>query len=360
MRVLIFFGSILMVLMSGCAIHNTPDTLGTAEAINPNVVSGNSINFFVDQNGTLYPNGWEAQYGSPCKFYCWGIHYSLQAIANAKGQESVQYLAAEENRIVSDVKNALSQIDRLFILVHGYNNDAKESKGNYEKIMHLLDLGERDTVVEFFWDGLVSKSSLVGDAKIWFNATGYSQLAGAEGLRDLLNAVSNKEIFIISHSRGASVALSALSNPPYGETFANETWDTHAIAVFNSKPLKDRNNKIKLLLLAPAIGDIDFKKPSYYLGEKSYRDLGAQLVSISYTVNQNDSILKKILSEPNVSGKFNPTDFGYRIEAGESVKAHYGNITSYDFSNTQSHKFSEYIENKNFIKMLIEAGIGVK
>lgn len=356
----IIFVCVLPLLAFGCAIHNTPNTLSTNDSRNPNTVTKNEVQAFVDQNGSFYPNDWEDKYGTPCKYFCWGKHYSLVAIANSKGKDSIKYLAAEENRILGEVKNELADIDRIFILIHGYNNDAEESRGNYEKIKKLIDLSERDAVVEFFWDGLVSKSSFFGDAKIWFRATGYSQIAGSEGLRDLLSSVSNKEIFIISHSRGASVALSALSNPPYGEEFAKTTLKTHTIDVYKSPKLTNNNNKIKLLLLAPAIGDIDFKKASYYSGDKSYRHLSDQLVSISYTVNPNDSVLKKLLNKPNVSGKFNPTDLGYRDEAGEGVKAHYGNVRSYDFSKTTSHKFGRYIENEKFITMLLDAGIKVR
>lgn len=348
---------VIASLISGCAIHNTPDTLETENYINPNSISNEEINAFVDQNGTFYPNEWEEKYGTPCKINCWRKHYSLIANANSKGKDSIQYLATEEDRIIGNFENKLNASDRIFILVHGYNNDASLSKRNYARIKEIIELKESDAVIEFFWDGLISKSSVAGDAKIWFKATGYSQLAGAEGLRDILNSVSNKEIFIITHSRGASVALSSLSNPPYGKGFAEETLETHLIDVSESKPLENKNNKIKLLMLAPAVGDVDFKKPSYYQGDTSYRSFSNQLVSISYTVNPNDSILKKILGWPNVAEKFNPTDLGYSLKSGDPIKSYYGNVKSYDFSETDSHNFIEYLGNSNFILMLSEAGV---
>lgn len=346
-----------VAVLAGCAIHNTPDTMVSKDTKNPNTISDNHIQAYVDQSGSFYPQNWEARYGTPCKYLCWRKHYSLKAIAKSKNVQSEKYLASEENRILSGVEGELKDVERIFILIHGYNNSAKVSAENYERIKELIDFNESDAVIEFFWDGLISRSWIFGDAKIWFRATGYSQLAGAEGLRDILNSISNKKIFIITHSRGASVAISALSNPPYGQKFADDTLETHGISVYDSMQLEHNENRISLILLAPAIGEIDFKSNRYYQGDESFRELGSQLINISYTVNPNDSTLKKFLDYPNVTGKFNPTNFGYDFDAGAEIRAFYENVTPYDFSDTHSHSFSKYIENEKFLDMLEDQGI---
>ncbi|WGL17228.1 alpha/beta hydrolase [Microbulbifer bruguierae] len=351
-------GALLFTIV-GCAIHNTPDTLKTSEMNNPNEVSSRNFNAFVDQNGTFYPPNWKKENGSPCKIYCWNIHYSLIATAASKGNDAVENLSIKEAQILENMRVKLEDANRVYILVHGYNNDAKTSRNNYDTIKNHIEFQENDVVIEFFWDGLVSKSSLWGDAKIWFRATGYSQLAGSEGLRDILNLIENKEIIIISHSRGASVALSALSNPPYSKEFAEDTLEFHTVDVYQTERLQDNKNIIKLLMLAPAIGDVDFRVPDH-LTKMSYREFGDQLTKISYTVNPNDKVLKKFLDKPNVSGKFNPTDLGFDEKSGEKLKAHYGIIQSYDFSETKSHKFDKYIENENFKLMLSDLGVDVK
>lgn len=267
-------------------------------------------------------------------------------------------MLSDQEKIINDIGNYLSEKDRIFILIHGYNNGIKLSRTNYEKIKDKLALKERDGVIDFYWDGLVSRTSFFGAAKIWFNAVGYSQLGGSEGLRDILNTVSNKDIYIITHSRGASVALSALSNPPYSPKFVRDTDKLHDVDV-NSPPLNPNNgNKINLLLLAPAVDLVDFKSPDYYEGNTTFRSLGVQLKSIRYTVNPHDPTLKKFVEKANLDDNFNPTGLGYRESVGITLNEEYKIIKEYlVVPDMHSHRFSDYIDHESFRSMLMDAGI---
>ena len=206
-------------------------------------------------------------------------------------------------------------------------------------------------MVWFYWDGLVSDEK-IGKAQTWNNAVGYSQLAGTHGLRDVLNALHDKEIIIIAHSRGASVVLSALSNPPYRKNFIK---DTTWMEVNGSAPLRDNGNKIKIIFLAPAIGRIDFRTPCYYCGDNSFRDLGSQLKRIHYSLNFVDGVLGKSIIP---SGKFNPTGFGYNSAEGRALNERYGILTPHSFTN--DHAFTSYIDASTFKEMLIACEVDVK
>ena len=347
--------NILILLISlfiiGCATHNTPDTQ------QPNKVFSNKVEVFVDQSGIFYPNNWEENYGRPCKIYCKNKSYSLKQIAKKQTEEKQTEekqidlnndLSSSTSSILNNIKKYLHDKKRIFILVHGYNNDVKESRENYKKIEDIIKFNSDDGIVEFYWDGLVGQ--VIGKLAVWNNACGYSQLAGILGLRQVLNQINNKEIFIISHSRGASVLLSSMSNPPFNKKFAKETKSFHGIDTVQP-PLKNLNNNIHMILLAPAIGAIDFKNVNYSKGNNSFRDLGQQLKSIDYTINKKDWVLKKYL----LGGKFNTTELGYKKEIGENILKSYLNIkmVAKNVSNRKhGHDFKKYIDDPEFIEIL--------
>jgi esterase/lipase superfamily enzyme len=159
----------------------------------------------------------------------------------------------------------VASADRVFILIHGFNNDQKEADAAFQLVEQKIEFKEKDAIIWFHWDGLVSpKKGLarsIGAARIWNNATGFSQMAGMYGLRRILNVIHKPEIYIITHSRGASVFLSALSNPPFKQNFID---DTTWLNIKGAEPLdKGNTNAIHALFLAPAIGSIVFGKTTY-------------------------------------------------------------------------------------------------
>ena len=343
-----FLVSLYGLTLAGCASHNVPDSQ------TPNLVLSDHSQVVVDQNGTFYPDDWENMYGPPNLTGA----YSLRALAKSKNE--LDRLVLAEEKVIGEIGSYLSQKDRVFILVHGYNNGIEISRKNYQKIRDLLEVEENDGIVEFHWDGLVSRTSIFGATKIWFNAAGYSQLGGAEGLRDILNSMHEKDIYIITHSRGASVALSALSNPPYHPRFAKETLDFHGVNI-ESTPLINNKNRINLLLLAPAVDLVDFKVPDYYENNLEFRKLGEQLVSIRYTVNPHDPTLRKFVRKAKLDNNFNPTGLGYRRSIGKALNKEYQIMEEYFVEpDMHSHSFSDYIGHDTFRAMLNDSGISHK
>lgn len=332
--------AVALALISGCATHNTPDSA------KPNFSSEkNKYEVFVDQDGTFYPENWEKTYGKPCRLKCKGQSYSLR---RAAGKSGLAQLEQAEEKTVEDISRFLNNKKRVFILVHGFNNSEKVANQAFEKIESKIKFNESDAVVWYHWDGLVGKG--IGSASIWFKSTGYSQLAGERGLRDILNSVSGKEIIFIAHSRGASVVLSALSNPPYDDDFENATdW----VDINGNESLKAQDNTIRAIFLAAAIGDIDFKTPDLF----GYRDFSKQLKGIVYSVNPNDPVLSKWFLKSN---DLNPTDLGLKKSVGKKLNEHYGNMTPIMVCDLDKHGFPKYVENDTFKEMLIASGVGVK
>lgn len=341
-----------LAIVSGCATHNIP-----LDTMSPNKISGDRISLFVDQDGTFYPTDWSDGYKMGTLNRSQRKRFSLIATAKSNGMEAE--LDAYEKDLLNSVSKCVSSADRVFILIHGFNNNEPEAVDAFRLIEDQIAFRENDVIVRFYWDGLTAtgKSSrkLIGTGRIWNNAAGFSQLAGSEGLRDVLNAISEKEIIVIAHSRGASVVLSALSNPPYQQNFIDDTkkW----LEINACFPLKENGNIISAIFLAPAVGRIDFRTTQYYDGDsESYRKLGRQLKRIHYTVNSKDPVLtKKILP----SDKFNPTGLGCDFAEGQALNKHYGILEAY-LMNMDDHAFPSYIENCAFKEMLRNCGAEVK
>lgn len=331
---------------SGCFHHSVPLTQ------TPNRLSGpQTLQVWVDQNGSFYPNAWLGTFGRPPRIG--NTAYSLKTIARQKG------LAAELDQAEAEAKNRFTRFvadkTRLFILIHGFNNSEEEANQAYTAIEEQIAFKPTDGVVEFYWDGLVASGVL--PAKIWFNATGYSQLAGTRGLRPLLNLTEGKQIVFITHSRGASVLLSALSDPPYRPSFAEDTLRFHGIDVRDNLPLKHNGNRMSCLVLAPAVGLIDFKTPDYYKPDDSFRAFDAQLTDFYQSVNPTDPVLKKYVG---LSGAFNPTNLGYDRSTAEVLHAHDPRFHYVVWSGLETHGFVTYVKNPQFRTMLSELGIEVR
>jgi hypothetical protein len=246
--------------------------------------------------------------------------------------------------------------------VHGYNNKVSEAEPVYRMIEQRLDLRPNDGIVRFYWDGLTGTG--IGGGKIWFNATGYSQLAGSRGLRRILEQFADRDIYLIGHSRGTSVILSALGNPVYDPEFAKDTeavadsWRGNYGDLLRPSPLTDRHNRVRVLVAAPAVDRIDFCD-SRHQGEArcpSLRDLGPQLMSFRYTVNARDPVLNKFVG---LSGGFNPTRLGLKAWLGRMLKAEkYACMQSYEFDKPERfHPFGRYVTHPTFQQMLADAGI---
>jgi hypothetical protein len=341
------FAFAVLAATAGCIHHSLP--LDPA----PNrAVSATEAAVFVDQDGTLYPPAWETTFGRP------GWRGAQSLILHAKRDVRLRdSIPVAETRILDSLERFIAPKRRVFILVHGFNNDQSDADTAYALIKRVIDAGPEDAVLSFYWDGLKASGPLTS-GRIWFNATGYSQLAGQRGLRRVLDRIHGKDIYLIAHSRGASVALSAFSNPPYRPSFARATLSDRGIDVASIEPVRENGNAITAVFLAPAMGPIDFRSPRWYSGDTSYRDLGAQVRRIHHTVNQSDPVLRKPL--PGLSDKFNPTNLGYDPAVAAAVGANVPRLTHRVVLGLPVHAFTRYVTDASFREVLRDAGVPVK
>lgn len=336
-----FWLPILMiaVLTSGCAVqHNTPTTANPNTQIPPQTTI-----VFVDQNGSFYPKDWSKTYGEPPKNAKKNA-YSLSKIASDRGKLSE--LENFEKQFLTKLQKNLKGDKRVFIFIHGYNSKYKDVIKDYKLIYNKLNLQKTDEVIQFFWDGLYSGNPLM-KIKTWFTAVDNSQYAGKFGLRKILNVMSNKDIYLISHSRGASVMFSALSSAPIDTTKMSELAELHHLDTLQKEyVLRNRNNRIRAIALAPAIGKADFEIKKEDSDELEMVKFTPQLKTLHITTNKNDVMLRKFIGI--LSNKLNPTDLGYKGNSFEELSKQYSFLKRTDFSGQKSHDFTRYITNPKF------------
>lgn len=355
MRTTLALSLAVTFVVTSCGRHSFPEA-GTI----PNNPAKQTA--FVDQDGTFYPDKPE-KYITSRKFARGDAHSLRQSALLRGGKPLYSELLESEREVLQRFSVGYEGKERIFIFVHGFNNSPKVADKNYALIEEKIKFRESDGIVRFHWDGLVAPFNLafISTLAIWDNSTGYSSMAGQFGLRRLLNQFQNKEIYLIAHSRGASTILSALSNPQYFSNFESETVqenrfpDAKGTALASIAPKAyDNGNKLKLILFAPAIGEPDFRGPE----GQTFRDLGSQIASISYTVNSRDIALQKGILGIERDNKNNSTTMGFK--GLPEMDSKYPNVRAYPITDVRSHGLKKYVNSEKFPLIMKEAGLELR
>lgn len=359
--------AIAALLMTGaCSSANLPVSMGF-----PGIVDRPpSARVFVDANGTFYPEGWQDRIaGSRIE--------KSGSLLNAATPAERLWLAAEEERQLASLDDMIAGKRRVFVVVHGFNIGEAEAALGFDLLERRIGFRADDALIRLHWDGMLGSG--VGMGSIWFPATGYSQVVGIRALRRILMLPQNQDVYLISHSRGASVVLSALGEPPFSSGFrrATERLD-FAGTSFLEGPLEDRGNRIHALLLAPAIGYPDFWDRTCEAREgddfcsdppttpatngrrcSDYRVFTPQLQSIRYTSNAGDKTLRKYVLK--LRRYFNATDLGYDVTVGQRLAPCFDfPVKGYEIRKTHAHAFTLYAQDPELADMLRDAGVEAK
>jgi hypothetical protein len=359
-----------LLLLGGCWTNSYPTTesfirpapADCAPSSQENCLASNEVHVFADANGTLYPSGWRSHPESR------RIRQGKSLLnGSTRGSPLRRLIEVDEDRQLREIAQLGEAGGRIFILVHGYNNTAAEADKAYQLIEQRLNTGPTDQIIRFYWDGLTGSG--IGGGRIWFYATGNSQLVGSRALRNILRQFSNKDIYLIGHSRGSSVILSALGNPIYDPGFLRETnalarsWGERYHSLMSPPPLAQQRNRIHILLAAPAIDRVDFcdarvqpTSGGVYCRGDMLRPLGEQVKSFRYTVNAKDPVLNKFVG---LGGSFNPTRLGLDETVGTELKRErYPIMQAYPMRPPRKeHAFTWYVQHPRFEEMLRDAGI---
>lgn len=348
-----------LVLLSGCAYRNNfPVTQAFPIARDDPA----TLRIYVDGNGTFFPNDWRDK----CSITCAKIKRGFSLVRTGfSAADYGAHIAADEKRQLAHIANYIATHPRLFVLIHGFNTDEEDARESYKRIRDRMMLNPRDGVIEFYWDGLVklpSKDAFsLAPLAFWQKAASNSQTAGVHGLRRVIAQAKNRDIFLISHSRGASVALSALSNPPL-----NDGVDRSRNLQSPAPLPAGTGNRIHLLMLAPAIGCIDFSRadgPRKIVSKTEtddcvdVRPLRPEVTFFGYTLNSNDNVLGKFILP---SDWYNATDFGFKPELGAALGKRWEVLRAFPIvARPHGHDFDCYVADTEFGVMLEAAGVAI-
>jgi len=277
-----------VMLFVGCNCSRTvvPDPKLMTEGGNP-AIKG----VHVDMLGDPYPRFTTADVANP-DHPAFGFYAAFERLRSREGitlwNSWKGYDPAVTTKELTDDLVAWAKgFDRVTILIHGFNVEHARAAGVYDELTAIVtkeEPGIRQGFIYFYWDGLTGKGP-----GIWGSAQWNSAFAGENGLRHVLLALGrDRPIRIITHSRGAGVAMAALGDASRSSTAASlraKNWAiTQGILDYRSQrsrstlvspPLGDPGY-ITAILMAPAIGSYDFIDGRKIFSADYYRDHQAE------------------------------------------------------------------------------------
>lgn len=362
----VLIAGVFLVLAACSTAQNVP----LSNRFPPAIERPAEASVFFDINGTLYPDGWRDRIPEQ-------VLQRNRSLLNGASETDRAWIADQEDQHLQRLARLIAGRDRVFILIHGFNINEAEAAYAFDLVESRIAFTPRDVVIRVHWDGMIGSGLGVG--RVWFPAAGYSQVVGVRGLRRILNLASGQNVYLISHSRGASVILSALANPPFTPGFRRATASLPFAGPSFLRPpaLMERHNHIRAIFLAPAIGYPDFwdascetardtdsicqdpPQSSSSAAERQcpqYRIFSPQLQSIRYTTNSDDTVLEKRLRY--LSRHFNATDLGFNPAVGQRLAHCYpGIVIGRPIARPHPHAFRLYAQDPELAEMLRADGV---
>lgn len=352
-------------LLSGCgggaSLNNLPWS-----AYPTGYVDVPRLRIHVDQNGDFYPANWQVEPGYDEVREGRSLAVAHRGLPAA---ERGRILAGYRADALEQVRSAVQGRSRIFVLIHGFNAQPGSAGAGYAVIDRLIPFDrDRDLIIELYWDGFHNDGKRLNGARIWFPSAATSQMAGSRALRPILAQMRDAHVVLISHSRGASVSLSAFGNPSYTSEFRTLTRGAGLPEDYLSPPETDfsgANLRIDALMLAAAVGNPDFWSSSCTdaRGCRDFRPLSG-LNSIRYVRNPKDTVLPKrfIPFIPwSPACDFNATTLGYTEDCGSWVRDEYGSrLIAYPIAPMETHSFVCYAGHPVLRRMLGDIGVATR
>lgn len=326
-------------------------------------VPGPLVSVQVDQFGDFYPDDWHLRPGEA------NIGSQGSVALAIPVDERAGRVADTRGLVLERVRRTTTGKRRVFILIHGFNDETPSAASAFAVIKQTIALTPEDAIVEFHWDGLTDEGRFLNGGRIWFPAVTTSQQAGSRGLRDLLGVLSNQNVVFITHSRGASVVLSAFSNPNYRTSY-RDGFHRAGLADYldPAEPgFVAQGLTMDAIFLAPAIGNPDFWANTCLDQEGCHSFRGFPgLRSIRHSLNPGDPVLAKrfVAANPfSFACWFNPTSLGQTENCGSRVREHYnpagqsGLIQPYRMPPLKTHSFLCYAAHPVLRQMLHDIGV---
>jgi len=359
---------ILAVFLNACAGKHTLPDVDFSSKENTNRPKEFAIAY--DQNGNFYPQYNQLRPPEPLKRFDWVRAYNYSSFRTEAFTltglpksvfSGLYYTKTTDIELTHDFAETLNKAligsDKLYIFIHGFNNDYSLAKANIDALKSVINT-QNGIVLSVFWDGLHDGHSFNFYPNRWNKALTYSNFAGQFGLRELIQQLKRPvELTFITHSRGAAVALSTVFDPLY---------DDHIIKPANIAPLTTKHvSKANMLFLAPALGDghvssrvinkCTVQFPVNIFTSSNYEDFancksilpskgdGDTRLGCGENINYINKVKNTLNNLPNIS-----------------MVTNVFNEDKWGFWQVDSHNICTYLKNKETKKMICSNGFGEK
>lgn len=313
-----------LMILSGCAAkHVIPPADYQTKKFNTDhydsEVMEHIFRVAFDQHGSMYPQDSEhylftiTPHRIKCRFVScgWEIHSTSDPEGIQPSYDFIESHSEYKNALITRLNSSMAQTKKLVVFIHGFNSDFDAASKNFGLIRDKIDMKDI-TILEVYWDGLDLPVPLFP----WAKALTYSNLAGQIGVRGLLNGidVQDSELAFVTHSRGAGVAISAISDPIYDDDICapqeTGTYDYRQLCGNHLPPEvfvgdtfprfesfdSAKFDNINLVFFAPAIGG------GHFWTEMNRYLPGTVNVNFFVAANEGDYANGKVIGKPNFYG----------------------------------------------------------
>ena len=333
--------------------------------------SENVFGLFLDKNGDIYPDDTitdekliacnaslqEFYQQNPKRFLKIAEKHQLKLTEYSDTNYIIfqDILAREKIELI----NKFQKNNTLFVLIHGFrkpfikqdrSTTAMEDYGYLRNsIEKIEEENKKIKFLEIYWDGMFDsffgeESGSLNDVFILFEQDAQKNaIRTGYALRRIISKIDTKAYNIITHSLGAQVGVSLLTNT-YDDKINEEI----------TKLETPSQQKINICLIAPAMAAAPFV--DYYQRTTSLNFKQKDNYYLSILFNEKDAVLnKKIGFFGPGPRKYGDTSLGcnYENEIGvlqNMFEENYKNssLKIYDTSVTRDHRIKNYVETLNF------------
>lgn len=334
--------------LGGCAGYHSmpPQNYSLVAAANTRL-----IKLVFDQNGNLYPQSPDPS-GLPLPEQAPSNNAAFDLAAYYRSRGLTYDRDATLRAAASSIRQALTSAPgaRLVFLIKGFNNSYRENDDEYawvrQRISDYNPSGDF-VFVQVYWDALFKGKRTAPAPLAYFGESmTYSNLAGMCGLRPLLELLPDgTRATFLTHSRGAAVALSAISDPLFDPTIR---------VPCTPPPL--RSGKLAdaaLVAFAPAIGDGHMREKDGRVDLDMYSNLAGLYVGFA----RNDSATSKTHFGIRLGGfRAGDTRLGSEPAYFELIAAGAGGRLQREIFTQTEHDWEAYMSQDRQTRCLFWAG----
>lgn len=345
--------SILATALTGCAGYHSVPPPNYSAAPEPRV-----LRIVFDQAGDPYPqsddtSGLRIPTRPPNRNSAFTLRTRFKGHRPPYDRERL--LDAAASALISGMEAAGAK--RVVFLIKGFNNDYQSFDDEYAWLRNRVIAGHEAPglyFVQVYWDAIhKGKGTFPVPLAYFADSLTYSNRAGDCGLRGILRRLpAATDVTFVTHSRGAAVAVAAVSDPHDGKKIVGAC----RLSIPGNE-LASQLGDVRLVAFAPAIGDGHMRD-----GSQVRTAVFSQLDRFYVGYNPNDPAVTKRYFGINLPDRYGGDtrlggDAGYVAHIDELYEhAGLSDEFQYERFSRKSHAWEDYVAQDYQARCLLWAG----